>query len=164
MKKWTLGLWLFLLASASFLPTGFAKPSKGDALAVTAAAGKFYSALNVMFTGNVEPMKAVWSHSNDVTYMGPGGGFQKGWKDVLASWEQQAALKLGGQVMPQDMRVTVGRDIAITHNYEIGENIDKVGNRQKLSIRATNVFRKEGGQWKMIGHHTDLLPYLEKKN
>jgi len=28
-----------------------------------------------------------------------------------------------------------------------------------VSIRATNVFRKEGGQWKMIGHHTDLLPF-----
>jgi ketosteroid isomerase-like protein len=31
---------------------------------------------------------------------------------------------------------------------------------EKVSIRATNIYRKENGQWKMIGHHTDLLPYL----
>ena len=131
-------------------------------MAVIAAAGQFYTALNAMFTGDVGPMKDVWSHSDDVTYMGPGGGFQKGWKAVLASWEKQAAMKLGGKVMPQDMQVTAGQDIAITSNYEIGENVGKDGKPQKLSIRATNMFRKEGGQWKMIGHHTDLLPYLEK--
>ena len=131
-------------------------------MAVIAAAGQFYTALNAMFTGDVGPMKDVWSHSDDVTYMGPGGGFQKGWKAVLASWEEQAAMKLGGKVIPQDMQITAGQDIAITSNYEIGENVDQDGKPQKLSIRATNMFRKEGGQWRMIGHHTDLLPYLEK--
>ena len=30
------------------------------------------------------------------------------------------------------------------------------------SIRATNIFRKEDGQWKMIGHHVDLLPQMAK--
>jgi ketosteroid isomerase-like protein len=59
------------------------------------------------------------------------------------------------------MEITVGQDLAITHNFEVGENYDKDGNLQKVSIRATNMFRKEDGQWKMIGHHTDLLPYLE---
>jgi hypothetical protein len=24
------------------------------------------------------------------------------------------------------------------------------------------VFRKENGKWKMVGHHADILPYLEK--
>jgi ketosteroid isomerase-like protein len=33
----------------------------------------------------------------------------------------------------------------------------------QVSIRATNLFRKENGAWKMIGHHTDLLPFLEKE-
>lgn len=71
-------------------------------------------------------------------------------------------MKLGGKVEATDMRITVGRDIALTHNYENGENTNARGERQKVSIRATNVFRKEGGKWKMIGHHTDLLPYLAK--
>ncbi len=28
-----------------------------------------------------------------------------------------------------------------------------------VSLRATNVFSKENGAWKMIGHHTDMLPF-----
>ena len=107
-------------------------------------------------------MKAVWSHATDVTYMGPGGGFKVGWEQVQQDWEAQAALKLGGKVVPADMQVTVGRDLAVVSNLENGENTNAKGVTQKLSIRATNIFRKEGGQWKMIGHHTDLLPYLEK--
>ena len=107
-------------------------------------------------------MKEAWSHADDVTYMGPGGGFQVGWDQVLASWEEQAAMKLGGEVKPEGMRITLGRDIAVVHNYEMGKNIDADGKPQEVSIRATNLFRKEQGKWKMIGHHTDLLPFLEK--
>lgn len=132
-----------------------------DADSVRAAAKEFYSSLNVMFTGDVGPMKEIWSHGEDVTYMGPGGGFLTGWKQVLPEWERQAALKLGGRVEPKDMRVTVGRELAIVSNYEVGENtVD--GKVQKVTIRATSMFRNENGKWKMIGHHTDVLPYLQK--
>ncbi len=128
---------------------------------VRTAAEAFYSALNTMFTGELEPMKAVWSHKDDVTYMGPSGGFLIGWKDVLPEWEKQAAAKLGGKVVPKDMRITVGRDLAIVSNYEIGENLTSDGEPQGVSIRATNLFRSEEGGWKMIGHHTDILPFLQ---
>jgi ketosteroid isomerase-like protein len=56
----------------------------------------------------------------------------------------------------------VGPEVAVVQNYEKGENTNADGKPQVVSIRATSVFRKEGGQWKMIGHHTDPLPYLEK--
>jgi len=29
-------------------------------------------------------------------------------------------------------------------------------------IRSTTTFRKEGGQWKVVGHHTDPLAFLKK--
>jgi ketosteroid isomerase-like protein len=60
------------------------------------------------------------------------------------------------------MRVTAGNEIAVSSNYSKGENIDAEGKPQTVSIRATNIFRKEDGKWKMIGHHTDLLPFLQK--
>jgi len=130
--------------------------------AVRAAADEFYLALNAMFTGDLGPMKSIWSHEADVTYMGPAGGFRVGWEQVLADWEKQAALKLGGKVEPKDTRITVGRELAIVSNYEVGENVTADGEFQNVTIRATNLFRKEGGNWKMIGHHTDTLSFLEK--
>ena len=129
---------------------------------VKAAAGQFYAALNSMFKGEVDPMLELWSHADDVTYMGPAGGMLVGWEDVGSAWEEQAKLKLGGKIEPEDMHVIVGDKIGITINYERGTNyVD--GKTEQVSIRATNVFRLEDGEWKMIGHHTDIIPWLEKE-
>jgi ketosteroid isomerase-like protein len=133
-----------------------------DYKAVRAAAEQFYFALNAMFTGDLVPMQKVWSHADDVTYMGPAGGFRVGWAEVLADWEAQAAMKLGGEVKPEGMRITAGRDLAVVSNYETGENAGPGGKSRKVEIRATNLFRKEDGKWKMIGHHTDMLPFLQE--
>lgn len=127
---------------------------------IAKAAAGFYAALNALFEGELGPMVEVWSHADDVTYMGPDGGFQVGWKDVLADWERQAAMKLGGRVEPEGMRIAVSGDLAVTHNYEKGENVNTGGKSGSVSIRATNLFRRENGAWQMIGHHVDTLPYL----
>ena len=138
-------------------------PAADDPLtqAVGDANAKFYAALNAMFVGNLGPMQAVWSHAEDVSYLGPDGSYLLGWDATLKDWKKQADMNLGGHVQPQEIRITVGRDLAIVHNYEVGENkID--GNLTKFKIRATNIFRKENGAWKMIGHHTDILSFLHK--
>ena len=160
--KWLPGAGVMLLALVGLMHAQAAPGSDEDKKAVTEAAERFYAALNAMFTGNLEPMKAVWSHADDVTYMGPGGGFRVGWAQVLADWEEQAAMKLGGKVTPRDMRITVGRDLAFVSNVEIGDNVGPQGEPLRVEIRATNLFRKENGQWKMIGHHTDTLPFLQE--
>lgn len=150
------------ILAVMLLTTVTAVSAEKDEAAVGKAAAQFYKALNTLFKGDAGPMKEIWSHADDVTYMGPVGGFQVGWSQVLASWEAQAALKLGGQIKATEMRITAGQDLAITHNYEKGENKDQDGIAQTVLIRATNIFRKEKGEWKMIGHHTDLLPHLGK--
>jgi len=131
---------------------------------IAGAGARFYAALNALFEGDAAPMAEVWSHADDVTYMGPDGGFQVGWKDVLAEWEKQAAKKLGGHVAPEGMRIAAGRDLAVTHNYEKGTNINTGGAPGSVLIRATNLFRKENGTWKMIGHHTDKLSFLSQED
>ena len=158
----TVWIALLMVSLAVLACAKSASAAEKDEQAVRNAAAQFYAALNEMFTGEVGQIKQVWSHADDVTYMGPGGGFQIGWDQVLKNWETQAAMKLGGTVETADMRITAGQDIAVTHNYENGENTNVNGDIRRVSIRATNVFRKESGEWKMIGHHTDLLPYLEQ--
>lgn len=132
-----------------------------DKQAVLNAVKQFYVALNEFFTGELSLMKAVWSHADDVVYMGPAGEISVGWTPVLHDWETQAAMKLGGTIKPDNIHVMMSQDMAIVSNYEKGENTNAKGKTVKVAIRATNSFRKENGQWKMIGHHTDLLPYLE---
>jgi ketosteroid isomerase-like protein len=149
-------------AVASALMCTTAAAAEGDTAGVLNANARFYAALNALFTGDVVPMQGIWSHADDVTYMGPTGGFDRGWNAVLKNWAGQAALKLGGRVQPADMQVTAGGTLAVVSDYEIGENTNADGKVVSIKLRATNLFRKEGGDWRMIGHHTDLLPYLAK--
>jgi len=127
---------------------------------IEAIAAEFYKALNAVFIGDLSSMVAIWSHSDDVTYMGPQGGILVGWEQIHASWKEQAALKLEGKVEPMDTRIFVGHNFGFTQNYEIGTNF--VYNKaEEIKIRATNIFRKEKGKWKMISHQTDLLSFLQ---
>jgi ketosteroid isomerase-like protein len=155
-----------VLAMAILVIAGMAsqtpvRAAQQDDEAVQLATAQFYAALNAMFVGEVEPMDASWSHTDDVTYMGPDGKFIVGWEEVSVSWKRQAAMKLGGTIRSEALRVTVGKDLAVVACLEVGENVVD-GTPQTVSLRATNIFRKEDGQWKMIGHHTDILPFLQK--
>lgn len=153
--------WAALFASvvlAVALPAAAA--DNGEAKAVLAANTGFYSALNIMFTGDAAPMEGVWSHAGDVTYMGPTGDYDRGWAAVRRNWLAQAARKLGGRVEPAEIHLLLGRDIAVLSDYEVGENTNANGKIARVKLRATNIFRKEAGAWKMVGHHTDTLPYL----
>jgi hypothetical protein len=82
--------------------------STDDEKALKDEVAGFYAALDAVFLGDAGPMRAVWSHADDVTYMGPDGGFEVGWNEVGAMWDKQAASKLGGKVSPSDMRINVG--------------------------------------------------------
>lgn len=153
-----------ILALLALTAGSFANPNNeadAEQKAVEKAVAQFYLALDHMFRGDIALMKEVWSHADDTVYMGPDGKTLVGWGPIAKNWDFQASSKLGGKVVPADMRITVGSDLAITHNLEVGEN-EVDGETQKVSIRVTNVFRKEAGKWKMIGHHTDLLPFLDK--
>lgn len=118
---------------------------------------EFYKALNAMFAGDAALMKKLWSRRPDVTYMGPDGGFHHGWLEIETGFDAAAKKKLGGSVEPKDITITVGRELAIVADTEIGKR-----NGQTNSVRATSAFRLEGGQWKMIAHHVDLLPGTAK--
>jgi ketosteroid isomerase-like protein len=150
------------IALASALAGAAAPASADERAAVLAAHARFYAALNQMFKGDLAAMTKVWSHADDVTYMGPTGDYEHGWSAVLKDWQGQAAMKLGGSVTPTDMHAIIGSRVAVVSNYEVGENTNAQGKVERLKLRATNIFRREGKQWKMVGHHTDQLPYLAK--
>ena len=69
-------------------------------------------------------------------------------------------MNLGGRIRPTELRIVVGRDLAVVHNLESGDNMVNE-QRRKIMLRATSIFRRENGRWKMIAHHTDILPFLK---
>lgn len=105
-------------------------------------------------------MEQVWSHADDVTYLGPQGGLLVGWNKILEAWKEQARLRLKGKIDLQEVHIIREGNIGIMQCYEIGSNNFK-GKNESVKIRALNIFRKENGTWKMISHQTDLLSFLQ---
>lgn len=136
-------------------------PKSNNEREVRAANDQFYAALNAMFTGELAPMNAIWSHSDDISNQGPFGARMDGWEAVGAQFKKEAAMKLGGRITCKNLIVHAGRDIAYTVCVEVGENMSAAGKPVEVSHRATNIFRREEGQWRLIHHHTDLSPQLD---
>ena len=61
-----------------------------------------------------------------------------------------------------DVHITASPALAVVLYYEKGENVID-GKPQPVNIRATTTFRREGGRWEVIGHHTDTLAYLQSR-
>ena len=125
------------------------------------AVEKFYIAHNEIFEGKMDKMDEIWSHSGDVTYMSPIGGILVGWDEVRDSWQKQADLNLHGHVEPIDTHVMEGDEIGVCYNYIEGTNYIQDGREVHPNIRATTVYRKEAGGWKVVSHHTDIMHWLE---
>jgi len=163
MKK-KLGLVLILvLALGACATVNSTVASDNEEQAVRLALDGFYASLNSMLQGDPLPAKAVWSHSEDIAYMGADGGYQVGWTAMYADWEKQAMVNIDGEVVHSDVVVNVGKEIAVTHQLVRSADVEADSIDKDAFLRASSVFRKEDTKWKMIGHHVDVIPALKKE-
>lgn len=128
-----------------------------EAEILDASAG-FYAAVNRLQRGDPGPMLARWSHAPDVTNMGPQGGRQEGWEAVRAYWEEAArraaASSAAVTAAAGDLVIRVVGDLAYACGTE-RVRIVRDGATTEIEPRATNIFRREGGVWKLVHRHAD---------
>jgi uncharacterized protein (TIGR02246 family) len=130
--------------------------------AVLAAVDQWFVALNAMLNGDPKPFAEIYSHSDDVTYMGAEGTYRVGWEATYADWKAQAEKSTGGKIQCADIHIVVHGDMAVAQHLTEGRVRKPNGDMADTSVRETSVFRLEDGVWKMIAHHADSLPYWEK--
>jgi ketosteroid isomerase-like protein len=130
---------------------------------VRAACASFYEAVNEVLSGNPAPMLHHWSHADDVSYCDTRGEVQRGWPAVEAYWKQAAAgnvfapvqLHAGGRIA----HVLLSGDLACV---VVGEEVRREGESGAMHARATNVYRREGGMWRMVHRHADAPPKVDR--
>src|SRR5437764_7767566 len=128
---------------------------------VKQASDKFYAALNQMLaTGSAGAVTAVWSQGGVGSTMHPIGGREVGRDQVLATWTQAGPAFSDGMVSAEDVVVIpLCDDVAYTIGTERYEG--KVGGEMmRGEWRATNIYRRENGGWKIVHHHSDAVPEL----
>ena len=123
---------------------------------VEQASGEFYAALNhLLAKGDAARVIASWSERAAGSTMHPIGGREVGRDQVLHTWEQAAPAFSDGRASADDLVVVpLADDVAYT---VVTERFDgKVGGESfRGEWRATNIFRREGGRWRIVHHHAD---------
>jgi uncharacterized protein (TIGR02246 family) len=158
---------IFTCAGASLLlPAGSLAaenpPAAADQKAVEKAVDQWFVVLNAMLNGDPAPFADLYSHTDDATYMGAEGTYRIGWTAIYGDWKAQAEKSTGGKVEGVEIRVVVGVDMATATHVTKGSIKQPDGKMIDIAARETSVFRKEGGEWRMIAHHADGLAYWEQ--
>ena len=123
------------------------------------ASKQFYAALNRMANGDAGLMASAWSHGPEVTALHPIDGREIGWNAVKASFERFAQIAADGNIDLKEQLIHVDGDVAYELGVEQGE-CKLGGHPVAIKHRVTNIYRREGGGWRMIHHHSDTSPAM----
>ena len=110
--------------------------------------------------GNPRPYLDLWSDADDVSLMGGVGGHQVG-LDQVSELLTAAAKTLNYETWDAENLVT-GFDETLGFTVELERltrHLD--GQLEEMSLRATTIYRREEGAWKVIHRHGDGLMNVE---
>ena len=123
------------------------------------AVEQHHQALGEFVKGDAEPLKALFSHRDDVTLANPFGPAVTGWEEAAATMERAASLYRDGEIVGFD---TLAKKMTAELGYtvEVKRYSAKLGGRKDLTpvtLRVTCVFRPEEGSWKLVHRHADPI-------
>jgi len=114
-------------------------------------------ALGDLVEGRAEPFKELWSHADDVVIMGAFGGYERGWEMVSARLDWAAAGIEATDRFAENVVTVVGDDLAYTVDLEhMTRHTD--GPPKPRTLRCTQAYRREHGEWRVVLRHADELP------
>jgi ketosteroid isomerase-like protein len=120
--------------------------------------GQLGAARTAVSNGDPEPMKALCSHTDDVSQCGFWGGVERGWAEVSERWDWVAAQFVPGPgvVTAEIAFLTASREMA--YGVFLERWWGQFTNRSEPTetmVRATLIFRRENGSWKAVHRHGD---------
>jgi ketosteroid isomerase-like protein len=119
-----------------------------------------HDALRQHTGGNPRPFLELWSHADDVSLMGGVGGHQVGF-DEVSKLLTAAAKTLNYQTWSAENLAT-GSDSTFGFTVELERLTRHIhGETEEMRLRATSIYRREDGAWKVIHRHGDSLMNVE---
>ncbi len=159
-------LWLVLVASAlSACTQTEVRPTEPSDSSLQAFLPRWEEAQTRFINGDPNLFKQNASQGDDATILGAFGGYEKGWSEVgpRYDWASFQYKDSGAKLKVEYISTEVSGDMGFTVAIERQEEV-RLGGQQKptqRALRVTQIFRKEGGAWKLLHRHADQL--MEKK-
>ena len=118
-----------------------------------------HDALAAIIRGDVSGYAQLYSAADDVTIGNPFGPFARGRDNVIATGEAAAGRYRDGEILGfETVASHVSDDLACV--VEVERFQAKVGDVEALApvaLRATSVFRREDGAWRLVHRHADPI-------
>lgn len=119
---------------------------------------QYHAAVGRIVQGSAEPLKALYSHAEDVVLANPFGPAVRGWEAVSARLEDAASRMSNGEMAGHDrLAAYVTAELATMHEVEHGTVSVGGGGVANWTLRTTTTFRREDGGWKLVHRHADPI-------
>ena len=124
---------------------------------VRAAIARLHAAMADVADGDVSAIKALYSHSAAATSFYGWGGYEKGWEAVSTRWDWAGAQFKGGTVRHENISTVITPEMFFVTDIETfeGQRVASVENITGWSNRVTHIFRREGGEWRLVHRHAN---------
>ena len=115
--------------------------------------------------GDAAPLGRVVTHESEATFFGPAGGFEQGADRVFARYERDAtSFQAGGDSHFEILQLAASAGVAYWVGFQYA-SAHFTGSPQAvpMKLRVTELFRREGDEWKLVHRHADALATEEKQ-
>ena len=126
---------------------------------VDAAIARLHAAMAKVANGDVSEIKRLYSHSADATSFYGWGGYERGEEAVSKRWDWAGQQFKGGKVRHENITTVITPELFYTTDLETfsEQRVAGVEGTTGWSNRVTHIFRREGGEWRLIHRHASRL-------
>ena len=108
--------------------------------------------------GDVARLGRIVARVSPATFFGPQGGYEQGPDHVYSIYERDAARFTSGNTSLEILQMAASDDIAYWVGFQQAmARLDGSTEKIPLNLRVTEVFRREGDEWKLVHRHADSL-------
>lgn len=119
-----------------------------------------HAAITEQSQGRPEPFLALWSRAADVTIMAAIGGYQVGFDAISELLTAASKTQQFDGWQAENLATVMNVDLGFTVELEhYAHTVD--GEEKGMTLRATQIYRREDGQWRVIHRHGDVLTPIE---
>jgi ketosteroid isomerase-like protein len=120
---------------------------------------RFIRAADAMHNGDPAPFVELWSRRDPVTLLGAAASMPPGWVSVTEGQKSVASQFSNGTPLDFELiAADVNGDMAYTVGYERSSVSVHDGPERPVFLRATQIYRREDGDWKLVHRHADPAP------
>jgi ketosteroid isomerase-like protein len=125
---------------------------------IEAAVERLRMAMADVANGDTRAIKALYEHSDDATSFYGWGGYEVGWTQVDKRWDWAGQQFKGGTVSYEPLTRVASGELFYTTDIETFQvKMDGKAEPATWSNRVTHIFRRTGGEWRLIHRHANRL-------